>query len=249
VLVVAMFFATANGFTDSILGPRHPAAAAQSAYREAPKNAERVLVVGDSVGYFLAKAMQTLRRTPPIAVFNAAQQGCEFPPPAKRTRRHNAEGHVDVEKPFGCDPNWEGPVVQKFKPDVVIWMTSNPADSVYFDGKWIDTCSSAYARLYENSLKTAFKVMHWPKTKIVMTNEPYPRYLFADEDKPTDCENRDRASVAHELGVQMIDLKSYVCPNGSCPRTLHGVTVRVDGEHYEDAGGRLVGSWLLDQIR
>jgi peptidoglycan/LPS O-acetylase OafA/YrhL len=249
VLVVAVFAATANGIPGGVPGLRHPALAATVAYERAPKGATRVLVVGDSVGYFLAQAMSELRRKPPIALFNAAQQGCEFPPPAKRTRRHNTERNVGIENTYGCDPLWEGTVVKKFKPDVVLWLASNPADAVYYRHHWINTCSQAYAELYEDSLREAFRVMGWPKTKIVMTTEPYPRYLFADEDPQTDCENRYRRAVAAETGVQIIDLFSYICPEGKCRTTVRGVTLRIDGEHFKGAGGRLVASWLLDRVR
>jgi peptidoglycan/LPS O-acetylase OafA/YrhL len=249
VLVVVMFAVTANGLPSTVPGLRHPTLAAEVAYANAPPGAERVMVVGDSVAYFLGKAMKQVKRDPPIAVFSAGVQGCGFPPPMKRARYHSANGqHLD-KKTFACDPLWEGRAVKKFKPAVVFWLTGNPADSVLYNGQWIDTCSTAYATLYENSLRQAFKVMGWPKTKIVMTTEPYPRYLFAEEDKPTDCENNYRRVVASAMHVQLIDLMGYICPGGQCVEKLHGVTLRKDGEHFENAGGRLVASWLLDQVK
>jgi hypothetical protein len=82
-----------------------------------------------------------------------------------------------------------------------------------------------------------------------MTTEAYPRYLFADEDRPADCENRLRHEVARSTGVQLVDLFGYICPGGKCREKQDGVTLRPDGEHYEGEGGRIVASWLLDQVR
>ena len=85
--------------------------------------------------------------------------------------------------------------------------------------------------------------------KVVVSTEVYPRYLFADSDHETDCENRSLRRAAAASAVQLVDLQSYICPNGKCRDKQDGATLRPDGEHYDGRGGKIVAQWLLDQVR
>jgi hypothetical protein len=208
------------------------------------------MIVGDSVAYFLGQSMKSVKMSPPVAVFNAGTEGCSFPPDVTRTRRHNAYYHSDaVQKTFACDPPWEAGAVRRFRPDVVIWFINSPADAVFAHGRWLSSCSEAYASLYEASLRKELAMLGAHGAKVVITTEVYPRYLFAHQDRSTDCENRVRRKVVAGSEVQMVDLLGFICPRHHCRDKQDGATLRPDGEHYEGAGGRIVARWLLDQIR
>jgi hypothetical protein len=118
---------------------------------------------------------------------------------------------------------------------------------VKYHGNWLPACSSGYAALYVDSMRAEVEELRRHGANVVMTNEVYPRYLFAAGDKATDCDNRLREQVATAMHVQLIDLQHYVCPD-RCREKINGVVLRVDGEHFEGAGVRLVANWLLSQV-
>jgi hypothetical protein len=208
-----------------------------------------VMIVGDSVAYFLGQSMKTVVGTPPIAVFNAGKEGCTFPPQATETRRFNSYYHTTtIQKTFACGPPWEAGAIARFRPAVVFWFVNSPADAVKVNGKWLETCSAEYASLYEQSLEQELARLGAQGAKVVFTTEVYPRYLFAEQDGHTDCENRVRHTVAEKTKVQLIDLQGYICPQGHCREKLDGETLRPDGEHYTGPGGHLVAKWLFEQV-
>jgi hypothetical protein len=131
----------------------------------------------------------------------------------------------------------------------VFWFINNPVDAVRYHDQWLDTCTEPYTSLYERSMRDEIAILGARGAKVVLTTEVYPRYLFAAEDRPTDCENKIRRKVATATGVQLIDLNAYICPRGHCREKPNGVTLRIDGEHYEGPGGQIVARWLLDQVR
>jgi peptidoglycan/LPS O-acetylase OafA/YrhL len=251
VALVALIVGTTAGATASPNNNamRFPLRAAAKAFDRSPPGARRVMIAGDSVAYFLGSAFEQITPKQPIGVFNAGIQGCTFPQHITRVRYHNAYGTDLNKKAFACDDVWEAAAVGRFRPDLVFWFVSNPGDFVLYRGTWISTCSSAYASLYERSLEATLKTLASQGAKVVLTTAAYPRYLYADEDHQTDCENRFRRVVAAKTGLQLVDLQGYICPGGKCREKQDGVTLRVDGEHFEGAGGRLVASWLLDQVR
>jgi hypothetical protein len=119
---------------------------------------------------------------------------------------------------------------------------------VLYRGRWLDTCSPEYAAIYKSAVRDEITRLGASGAKVVFTTEVYPRYLFADEDRPTDCENKLRREVAAQTRVNFVDLNAYICPNGKCRGKENGVVLRVDGEHYKGAGGQLVFKWLYDQV-
>jgi peptidoglycan/LPS O-acetylase OafA/YrhL len=227
---------------------RHPLQAAAQAFKTAPPNARRVMVVGDSVAYSVAVGMQHVSTSPPAVTFNSAVQGCVFPDTVKRTRHHNAMGSTFFLNAFTCNPPWRSGVIQRFHPTTILWVQNNPSDAVLVHGAWLGGCSDAYASFYENALRAELASLSVHGAKVVMTTEVYPRYLFAREDPFTDCDNAVRRKVAAETGTQLIDLNAYVCPTHSCRTTENGVVLRKDGEHFDGPGGQLIGKWLLGQL-
>jgi peptidoglycan/LPS O-acetylase OafA/YrhL len=248
-LVVAIVTATAGGDSREPEVLSFPRRAAQRAFDTAPPGSKRVMIFGDSVAFFLGKEFAAIRPKPPLAVFNAGIQGCKFFPGVTKARYHNAAGSILVQNTFSCDPPWLLAVVRRFKPDIVFWILSNPAEAVQAGGRWFDTCSPAYASRYAARLKEVTAAMGALGAKVALTTGAYPRYIYANSDRETDCDNRILREVAPATGAQLIDLQSYICPGGKCREKQDGATLRPDGEHYEGRGGEIVAQWLLDQVR
>jgi hypothetical protein len=192
--------------------------------------------------------MQHVSASPPVVTFNAAVQGCVFPDGVTQTRHRNAVGNTAVFDAHSCHSSLQEQIIQRFRPSIIFWVIDNPANEVFVKGKWIDTCSEAYARLYERALRDEITALRAHGAKVVVTTEVYPRYLFARADAPTDCDNAIRRRVVAETGTEFVDLNNYICPGGHCRKTVNGVVLRDDGEHYDGAGGRLVSRWLLDHV-
>ena len=206
------------------------------------------MVVGDSVAYSLAVGMQHLSLSPPVVVFNGAVQGCVFPDAVTRIRHQNAEGHTYTFNTYTCDPAWQAGVIERFRPEIILWVVDNPAAAVVSGGHWLSTCSDAFASQYERAISAEIAKFAAHGAKVVMTTEVYPRYLFARDDPATDCYNAVHRKVAAATGTQLVDLNAYICPNGVCRTNENGTVLRQDGEHYDGAGGLLVSRWLLQQV-
>ena len=223
---------------------------ARNAARSAPSKATRVLVVGNSVGYFMAIAMRDLHTSPPLAVFNGAYEACTFPPEITEERLTTPEGATVIKPTIRCDPSWESSVIAAFRPDVVFWIVSgaSPAPQRYRD-QWLLPCGSTYESLYERSLKREVGVLGAHGAKVVVTTAAYPFVFAGAPHSYDDCDNRLRRKVAAETGAKLADLFEYVCPRNECRERQDGVLLRPDGLHYEGGGGAIVARWLIDQVR
>jgi hypothetical protein len=223
---------------------------ARQAARSAPPGATRVMVVGNSVGYFLGIAMGHVHTDRPLAVFNAAYLACTFPPEISGERMKTPEGATVIKPTIRCDPSWESQVVAEFRPDVVFWILSGAASAQQrYRDQWLLPCDAAYESLYERSLRHEVGVLGAGGAKVVLTTAAYP-FLFAGAPhRYDDCDNRSRRKVAAETGAQLADLFEFICPGKECRERQDGVLLRSDGLHYEGRGGEIVARWLIDQVR
>ena len=57
-----------------------------------------------------------------------------------------------------------------------------------------------------------------------------------------------QAALQRWTGSQLVDLFSYTCPHGTCPRQIHGVVFRPDGLHYEGRSASIVSEWIMSQV-
>jgi hypothetical protein len=222
--------------------------AARQAYETAPPGAQRVLIVGDSVAYYLGKAMQNIRTTPPLAVFDAGYAGCNMLPGVSRDRSRRSNGVVVVAPTYPCDPAWEVGVLTQFHPDVVFWVTSSPPDALWQRNRWVPACSLLYATGFRAALTSEVARLGANGAKVVLTTSAYPRFYLQGSDAAADCENPLRREVAASTGSQLVDLFKYICPQGQCRHDDHGTVLRSDGMHYQGAGGQIVARWLIDQV-
>jgi lysophospholipase L1-like esterase len=58
-----------------------------------------------------------------------------------------------------------------------------------------------------------------------------------------------RFVAAHADRVVLLDLKTFLCPDGRYADRLHGVKMRSDGVHFTPDGAKLVWRWMAPQLR
>jgi len=218
------------------------------AERTAPTGSKKLMIVGNSVAFFLGKAFQEVRAEPPIVTLNAGRLACVFPGNLTEFRLPDGTPEAVAEVGPPCSPAWRS-AVDRFRPDIVLFVVSGAnAREAHIRGQWAHACQRAYDQNLDQGLRQAIATLGARGAKVVLTTAAYSRYLFTNADRYTDCDNRVRRQVAESTGTPIIDLFTRTCPRGACIDAEHGVTLRPDGLHYEGAGGRRIARWLLDQL-
>jgi hypothetical protein len=221
--------------------------AADQAAASASPGATRILLVGNSVAFYLAPGFRALTRAASFALLDESSPACYFPPQLTGVTLRLADGAIVAQTP--CDPTWESEAVRRFRPNVVFWIVSSPsASGGRYLGGAVDRCSASYGALYVRQLEDEIRLLKSRGARVVIPTAAYSRYFgAADRDRFTDCENRDRRIAAVAAGARIVDLFALVCPHGKCRATLDGVVLRPDGLHYAGPGGVLVAQWLMDE--
>ncbi len=202
-----------------------------------PTGTPKLLTVGDSVAVFLAPAFEELETALGVRVFNAGVPSCEV-----------------ARAPFHRAPNWATrwrDQLAQVHPDDVLLILGFPAvEDLQVNGVWHTPCSAGWNQYYRTELIQALGTLAsagahvWITTAAPPTAFYFPKSLVAQ----TGCLNRDLRQAALYTGTSVLDVESYVCPNGHCQQYINGLELRPDGFHYSGPGGRLVASWLIRQV-
>ncbi len=124
------------------------------------------------------------------------------------------------------------------------------------DGVLREACDPVYDSWLQSAFTDILKTMQ-TFGPVWIALPPYDRALngfgmpLPQRDAETDCTNRDfRAAVAAAApNAAVVDLHSFVCPNGpDCVEEVNGVELRPDGLHYDGPGADIVAHWLLSQV-
>ena len=89
VAIVVMVVVAGSGGTRPALAKSvrdDPVPSARRADETAPPDRQRIMIVGDSVAYFLGKEMQHIRTEPPLVMVDAGYVGCNLLPGVTRDR-------------------------------------------------------------------------------------------------------------------------------------------------------------------
>ncbi|CAN5542628.1 acyltransferase family protein [soil metagenome] len=258
VVVTALLLATSG----SIPGATEPSAPVQADSMDvamgvasaAPPDAERVMVVGNSVGTYLGRGLREITFERPAAVANFAVPACTFPPGAGRLRGFDGVIGFDA---ADCTSYWPT-AVGGFQPDLVLLALADPgAYDVEYDGTFLHACTPEYGDRYYRGLREAIDVLSAGGARVAVVAPAYTAPVMnagAAEAgvERTDCVNdMNRMVAAADPRAAYIDLNHFVCPDGlrSCKAEIDGVELRPDGVHYDGEGARLVGRWILEQAR
>ncbi len=260
VLVIAIFLTTNNASPNATVaaGPSPSGGlellAAKRAYQTAPTGARRIMLVGNSVAYDLGTLFEQIHAHPPLAVFDAAIPACNFPPLLTATYENPFTRQVYQLTP--CHPSWEADTVRAFHPRIVFWIVSDAPEPWLYQGRRVNSCAQPYDSLYEQSLRNEIASLRANGATVVITTEAYVRFVnpggglgaTALSDATVDCNNQLRRTVAAETGTKIVDLFTYICPDGKCRVKQDGETLRPDGLHYQGPGGLIVARWLMSQV-
>jgi peptidoglycan/LPS O-acetylase OafA/YrhL len=209
----------------------------------------RLLVVGNSVAFFLAiEGFPKLDTQPKFVTLNGALPACNFP--AAKTVKFTADGpsHDGID----CRGAWVRDV-QAFDPDVVFFTTGD-AGSIEFrhNGGWLRPCDPGYRAFHRHALDQARRWLTARGAHLVLTSSAYSVTLANDtaSNMQTDCSNAaTRAYAASHPGVGFIDLGRFVCPKlDTCRTSIDGAVMRPDGVHFRDRSAVSVAQWLLPQL-
>jgi peptidoglycan/LPS O-acetylase OafA/YrhL len=240
-------------------GYRSPAPAAQAgitdpvvAARQARRHpgAQRVMVVGNSVAYYLGgEGFTPLGRERNFVTLNGGSPACIFP--RSERVRFADYGNGIVSGP--CDDVWSDQL-HTFRPDLVILTFSDTGgDQMLHDGHWIAPCDPAYRDWYLGALEQRVSEMQAVGARVVLTTSAYAAHYGATKAEriPTDCTNAlIREFARTHPGVELVDLERFVCPSTTalCRYMIGNVEMRPDGVHYRHTSARRVARWILDQI-
>lgn len=221
----------------------------------------RLMVIGNSVAYYLARdGFATLGAGPPLTTLDLARIGCTEPP-AEKTRQ--ADGTVTN---FGAAPcgsdTWER-AAKEFRPTHVIFARNglDPVDYLH-NGKWLDACSPEFRSWSEDRMARFARMFHALGAKLVLvTSLPDGLLLYDLEDDPAarsayirgvECGNDVLHSTAQRFAdeVELVDLAGTLCPRmGDCVRPrIDRTDLRTDGTHFKGRGAQLTAQLILSEI-
>jgi peptidoglycan/LPS O-acetylase OafA/YrhL len=224
---------------------------------KSPSHAQaRILLVGNSVPFFLAReGFEQLKTQPSLLVLNGAFPICAFPPDATAYRLNQSDGNQYLPLTQPCTQGWSADI-ETFRPDVVIFTMGDLLGELRDanNGQWLRPCSAGFDNWFESALLEAAQVLTRGGAHLVIATSAYSQYYGAPTNRwsQTDCMNR----VEHEVGakdakvVSVIDLGHFVCPKlGVCRQTIDGAPMRPDGIHFRDTSARAIAAWMLPQLR
>jgi peptidoglycan/LPS O-acetylase OafA/YrhL len=213
----------------------------------------RVLVVGDSVGFFLGVQLGRDSDAFKSEVTNAAVPAC--PPSYAPLQRRSRAGEVPLTFASGCSEavrNFRG-LAESVKPDVVyvVFGGSLLDQNEIAPGIWSAPCEAPFDEWYRQLNTSITADLGSSGGRVVLVSQAYYRSevnsrtpLFDDQ---IDCENRIAADVARASNgtIGFVDLGRWACPTRECLKTREGIELRADGTHFKNAGATLANAELF----
>jgi hypothetical protein len=212
----------------------------------------RVLVVGNSVGWYLANdGFQPLQDALHMTVLNVAEPACNFP---DITKERLSNGVVTTLTAHSCTGEW-AQALAAFRPDVVVFIRNGVAnDALSHGGPFLTPCTAAYDSWYRAGLAKAARQLTASGARLVLVTSAYSdRSSIPDWGaviRGTDCGNHIESQVAGTTPrVTVADLNSLLClPNGQCATHRGGIALRPDGTHFVGQGAQIVTRMLAPQM-
>jgi peptidoglycan/LPS O-acetylase OafA/YrhL len=250
-LLVAAILASTGGLRVTRAAKAAAPDAVQSAVQAADRapHSRRLLVVGNSVGWYLGDAFKQLRRDPPLTVLNRALFACTFPPGVTRVRSTGGT----VFPTIGCTNTWASDVAA-FDPDLVILSMGAGDAELEHNGRWLAPCTPEFDRWYRQELRQTAKVLASHGARVAIATAAYTRAVYHVPDEKefdrADCTNANqRAVVAENRNWVLLDVARFICPTRSSCRVKEGnMTLRPDGVHFMNESARWMAGWMLDQV-
>jgi peptidoglycan/LPS O-acetylase OafA/YrhL len=222
----------------------------------------RVLVKGDSISLTLGGGIEQEGPSVGLLGWNRGIIGCGFFPVDEDL---GDNGQWTLERAKLCKnwrANWSTDV-QAFHPDIVL-MLSGPWDAIDLNvgGHMIEVGTQEWHDYAMTSLENALSAFTFEGAKVALLTAPCfePRQTELAQTIggkhllvwPVDDLNAVYREFAarHPDQVTLIDLYSYVCPNGVYEdlKVDDGQEMRGDGVHFTPDGAAAVTDWLAPQL-
>ena len=210
--------------------------------------ATRVMIVGNSVGWYLAdQGFTPLDDEFNIITFNAAFPACHFPTVLKERGPELGDGRASA----SCTHAWPSAVAQ-FDPDIVVMLLGATHVGGNRGDGWAKPCDALYKKWTSQGLTDAQRVLTSRGARLVISTTAYsPVFGFTPEVVPlTKCQNATFLRYAKQHPeVGLIDLAKRVCPKyDECQAIEQGIKLRPDFLHYQGAGALLITRWMIPQL-
>jgi hypothetical protein len=210
-----------------------------------------VLVVGDSVAGAIGESAEFLQAALGVQARSATVPGCLLEEGVgARALIHEQVKPLDPGQP--CLPTWiDGE--QHFVPNniVIIYGSAAGFEELELGGTWAGPCDGIYRDWYESQFRAVLSRFAKAGTTVNVVRLPHLVNDWAppDTNQRIDCVNTMNELVARTTsGVRILDLATFVCPQGQCRQEIDGVDYRVDGMHFSTGAAKEIARWLTDQI-
>ena len=202
-------------------------------------DAERVLVVGDSVIFGMVDELVAFGRSVNLEVAVRSAPGC-----TTSTRRDDQNNAFSLDLCASIRAGLRDDV-ERFQPDRVVVFYGGTWDPFVWDGARYSPCSEA-GQLRMREGVDALMTDLGPDAEIEIVIPPQMAGAYGPEaEGAAECYARVYLATA---GATFVRLDEYVCPvdASECADTVDGVELRHDGLHYSPAGIDVVVPMLLD---
>jgi peptidoglycan/LPS O-acetylase OafA/YrhL len=218
----------------------------------------RIVLVGDSVATKLAALFPTASY-PGVSVSGVATLGCGTAPQDLVVNGvRQGAGPPECAKQL---PKWRRAVAAA-DPQVIIWSLGAWEVYDHYEGdRILRVGSTAYATYLTSRMDAAFAELGGTARVLILNVPCYDQrsFVYAGQDIAPDRNDPERAravnqviddfAAAHPGRVRVVDVASWLCPDGRYVQTQGGVVVRDDGVHYSEAGVARFWAWLMPQIQ
>ena len=245
--------ATEPGAEPGTTAPPAPLTDAGPVPRPAARPA-RLLVVGDSVAWFVARSLDKHAARDGVVVGQRAAPSCAFY--NGETTESRFEGKISKEDPK-CEPWREGlrNDAESFRPDATLLLFGGAVfGQRQVDGAWHGFCDAEYKAAYRRTIDRSLDALTSTGAPVFLVLAPRQLFPFLPEEAAAfnDCLNQglvDAAQARPSL-ARLVHLDEWVCPPGQpCREEIDGVKLREDGIHFDEGGGaEIVSPWLLDHV-
>jgi len=221
------------------------------------------MVLGDSVGLSLEPGLTQVGKEWNLSVWNPSVLMCGF---VSEDMVVDLLGNVSRDQADKCKA-WRAAwpsAVDAFQPDVVVMLFGawDYRDHVV-NGVTLETGTpewDAYVLSQLQRQMTALTsrgatllLLTWPYQRAVMWPEMGNAGVKAEQIAHRDVDELNalyrRFAEQHPDSVSLIDLNSYVCPQGKfTDLVVDGVRMREDGTHFTSRSSYIVARWLVPQI-
>jgi peptidoglycan/LPS O-acetylase OafA/YrhL len=225
-----------------LAGPTSPAAIAATPPPPQPP-VQRIMVVGDSVGMTLGRGIERWGAAHGVAVLNSARFWCAI------VRGGEIGALLGKHSSPQCEswPDRWAADLDRFHPDVVVVLSTIWDVAGRRRPEWgpefLGPGDPVFDRWVLSEWRTAAQLLGSRGARVVWLTDPCAREAPVDALLAYASTHYVRALAAG--GVDMVDLRHHVCPDGTFTDTVDGVgNARPDGLHFSDPGADATARWL-----